>query len=371
MVLLVAGVFVSAYSQSTSRDNYTGDWENAASWTDLAPPAGDPAAISAANLDLTINGYVTRNGDINVAGATNAENFIVNDTLVIMGDVSFANDAAPLLIGPDAVLIVIGNASFGNNTVIRNDGIFVVSGNADFASGASEVYDDSGGGELFVQGNVTQNPDASGANDWGNLDDIYPVIYEFVMCGGGSSCVLPIRLSYFAAELHMDIVALKWATTMEKNFQKFVVQRSSDGMDFEDLGEVAGKGFNIHDVESKYFFSDKNPLTGFNYYRLKAVDLDGRYEYFPVRAVKVTAAKSVAVYPNPASGEFISFAANFSSEASADIVLVDQLGIEVFRLKTSAVQNTISFENKLRPGIYFLRYASNELESVTRVVVKN
>ena len=373
MVFVMSGLISVAFSQRTSLDNYTGPWENAASWQGgVAPPVADPANITAAHLDLTINGYITRTGDIDIAGATNAEDFIINDTLVIIGNVQFNNDAAPLLIGPDAVLIVIGNISFGNNTIVENDGIFVVSGNATFANGASEVYDDSGGGELFVMGNVTDNPDASGADNWDQLDNIYPIIYDFTICeaSGGSNCLLPIRLSYFEAALYGDLVELKWATTMEENFQKFIVQRSSDGTGFEDLGEVAGKGFDIYDIESRYSFEDKNPLIGFNYYRLKAVDLDDSYEYFGVLAVRFTAPKNMDVYPNPGSGEAISFSANFNPGESDRIILIDPLGVEILNIRASAVPDGMSFQEKLRSGVYILLYKSDDFRKTTRVLIK-
>ena len=274
-VLLVAMVSKVALSQRTSLNNYTGSWENSASWVGgIAPPVANPANITAAHLDLTINGFITRTGDINIAGATSAEDFIINDTLVIIGNFSFPNDAAELVIGSSGVLIVIGNVSFGNNTRVTNNGIFAVSGNATFAPGGSDIYNDSGGGELFVQGNVTQNPAAQGADNWDNLDILYPVIHEFILCGGGPTCVLPVKITYFYATLRSSVVELRWATIMEENFQKFIVQRSSNGIEFEDLGMLPGRGFDIYDIESKYSFEDDNPFVGFNYYRLKAVDLD-------------------------------------------------------------------------------------------------
>jgi len=367
IVFLVAGIISAAYSQRTSFNNYTGAWEAAGSWTGGVAP---PGTVNATHLDVTINGFITRTGNIIVSGATSAEDFIINDTLVILGDFTFNNTAAPLLIGPNAVLIVIGNVSFGNNTVVENDGIFVVSGNASFAPGASEVYDDSGGGELFVQGSVTQNPAASAADIWDQLDDLYPVIYDFVICGGGSSCILPVKLLYFNIHLRSEVIELKWATIMEENFQKFIVQRSANGIEFEQIGELPGKGFNIHDIESKYFFEDKAPLIGFNYYRLKAIDLDNTYEYFRVKVIKWSAPKSLSVFPNPSYGDFISFRTNFDPSEDDHIALINQFGVKIFRAPQSGNEKKIVFRNKLKPGIYLLKYVSKDFERVTKVIIK-
>jgi hypothetical protein len=182
---------------------------------------------------------------------------------------------------------------------------------------------------------------------------------------------LPVTLLYFNAEAFEEIISLTWATTMEEDFSRFQIQRSGDGINFEDIGEVKGKGFDIYEIESKYSFEDQVPLSGFNYYRLKAIDLDESFEYFPVRAVKLKGVKKIAVYPNPSSGEVISFRTNFSPSESDRIILTDQLGVEIFGGEASSTGNRIVPENKLQAGIYLLRYVSEGSEHTARVVVKN
>jgi hypothetical protein len=165
---------------------------------------------------VTINGYITRTGDVNIDVNTFPENFVVNDTLMILGDLNIGQNGANLVIGPDAVLIVIGDFSTANNNVISNNGIFVVSGAMNFPGNDSQTY--AGTGELFSGGTVSGNNAASTANNWNQLDDLYPPIYEFATCRTANinaSCMLPIKLSYFLAEFQNDIVELRWATIME------------------------------------------------------------------------------------------------------------------------------------------------------------
>ena len=182
---------------------------------------------------------------------------------------------------------------------------------------------------------------------------------------------LPVKLLYFNAEASDERVALTWATIVEENFYKFFIQRSIDGVTFEDIGELEGQGFNIYDTESKYSFVDEAPLLGTNYYRLKAVDLDNSYEYFDVSAVRMSGSKKLAVYPKPSNGERISFRANFHYQESDRIVLIDQLGVEVFNRLAANMENHILFPNVLQPGIYMLRYTSKDFEQVARVVVRH
>lgn len=369
-VLATAVVVSDGYAQRTTKNNYTGNWESAGSWV-----GGSPAAtsnIGAAHLDLTINGFITRNGGLSFAGTNDGEDFRINDTLVVRGDISFANKAANLILGPNAVLIVFGNFSATNKIVVENGGIFVVTGNMSFSASNQDDYSNPGGGELYVGGSVSGNNDAEeGEDNWDDLGDDYPIIWDYVLCGGEAGCSLPINLSYFRATVADDIVKIGWATIMEKNFQKFVVQRSSGGIEFHDIGEVSGKGFDILNIETVYSFRDVHPLTGHNYYRLKAVDLDDSYEYFGVIVVKVNAPKIVTVYPNPSSGKNISFAPNFNPQESDRIIVIDQMGSEMVNLPVTAGQNAVSFEEQLKSGVYFLRYVSEDFEKITRVIVRN
>lgn len=186
----------------------------------------------------------------------------------------------------------------------------------------------------------------------------------------GINNTLPIVLSSFDVEEQNGHAILKWTTTMEENFEKFIVQRSVSGVDFEDVGQVAGKGFNLYDIESRYRFEDNAPLLGMNYYRLKAVDLDGSFEYFQVKAIKVSGSKKVEVYPNPSAGDKIFFQINFSPSELDRIVLLDQLGVEVYNALAGTSGNAISLPEVLPAGVYLLRYVSGDVQQTVKLLVK-
>ncbi|MFL5731142.1 MAG: glycosyl hydrolase family 8, partial [Cytophagaceae bacterium] len=86
-----------------------------------------------------------------------------------------------------------------------------------------------------------------------------------------------------------------WSTASETNNDHFVVQKSSDGIDFYTIGSVKGNG-NTNAV-SQYSFADKNPAS-VNYYRLVQVDVDGSAH---TSKVVYLAAEEEGIYlfPNP------------------------------------------------------------------------
>jgi hypothetical protein len=186
----------------------------------------------------------------------------------------------------------------------------------------------------------------------------------------GIHLTLPVKLSYFHVKIKNESALLEWATTSEDNFYKFFIERSTDGLSFQTIGEVAGQVFNIDNVESKYSFVGLAPMVGTNYYRLKAVDVNNNDEHFHGRAVKINGSEKLGVYPNPSNGESISFVLNYSHQESDRIVVIDQLGVEVYNGAAPGSENSIVFQNPLQPGFYMLRYISNDFEQVTRVMVR-
>ncbi|OKL41205.1 hypothetical protein [Pontibacter flavimaris] len=111
---------------------------------------------------------------------------------------------------------------------------------------------------------------------------------------------LPVELASFEGKVTQSGISLEWETASEQNNSHFEVERSADGKTFAALGSVPGNGNSS--VSLAYSYLDKYPLEGMNYYRLKQVDVDGRYEYSKV--VAVTAAEKsgklqAQLLPNP------------------------------------------------------------------------
>src|SRR5208283_355208 len=64
---------------------------------------------------------------------------------------------------------------------------------------------------------------------------------------------------------------------------KFVVQRSINGVDFNDIGYM---NVNTAQPEEEYMFIDRRPANGITFYRLKQIFIDGRFVTHPITAVK-------------------------------------------------------------------------------------
>ncbi len=88
--------------------------------------------------------------------------------------------------------------------------------------------------------------------------------------------VLPVKLTSFSVKEAQNYAQLKWVTSSEINSSHFDVLRSQNGIDFNTIGQIKSVG-NSNAINT-YFFNDKLPFTGTNYYQLKQVDFDGKEE---------------------------------------------------------------------------------------------
>lgn len=119
---------------------------------------------------------------------------------------------------------------------------------------------------------------------------------EFITMGG-----LPVEMISLNAEQKLKTNLIRWSTGSETNNDRFEIERSNDGVNYVSIGSVKGQGNAT--LQSEYSFSDKAPLNGLNYYRLKQVDFDGSIkEYGPV-AVDFLYNQNITIYPNPAETE--------------------------------------------------------------------
>ena len=116
-----------------------------------------------------------------------------------------------------------------------------------------------------------------------------------------------------------DKVLLQWKTETEVNSSHFSIEKSGDGEKFLPIG-TATASVNSNSLKN-YSSTDKEPVNGRNYYRIKEVDRDGKYMYSNVVSTVFDKTISI-VYPNPTSGN-ITLKVNNFSEASLSYQLVN------------------------------------------------
>ena len=124
---------------------------------------------------------------------------------------------------------------------------------------------------------------------------------------------LPVSLLSFTGQEKDGHHILYWKTSNEENTAHFVIEHSSDAKMFRELGITNAAGNSS--TEKEYTFTNKTPVTGNNFYRLKMIDIDGKYSYSNVVLLNLLKDNTtLLLYPNPSASilnvEFLNLKAN-------------------------------------------------------------
>ncbi|MGV3587307.1 MAG: T9SS type A sorting domain-containing protein [Adhaeribacter sp.] len=172
--------------------------------------------------------------------------------------------------------------------------------------------------------------------------------------------ILPVELIYLKADKKNDnVVALEWATAMEKNSEGFEVQVSQDAQNYRTLAFVASKAGGNTNQKQVYTFHDKeNGKYGTRYYRLMQRDMNGDSEYFGPKAVKIgDAVESLSAFPNAFTSE-VNLEVNAEEAGTMHILVTDSTGATVLERTVKVAKGNnrelLQFNNGLPKGLYFV-----------------
>lgn len=173
---------------------------------------------------------------------------------------------------------------------------------------------------------------------------------------------LPVTLVDFRLRGHADQVAIEWSTSSELYNRAFIVQRSTDGYDWQDIAEVPGKG-TTQEFHS-YSVLDRNPVKGLNFYRLVQEDIDGALTTYSVKTIRIAAGQGeILVFPNPARSLI-----SISSPDDGTYAIVTTTGKTV---REGVFQSGQSLDvSSLSPGFYLIRVQVNGIDSTQRLVIR-
>jgi len=168
---------------------------------------------------------------------------------------------------------------------------------------------------------------------------------------------LPVELTDFKGTLQTDKkVLLEWTTASEFNSLRFELEKSYDGAGFRRIATLPAAGISHSTLQ--YQYTDREPLSEHNYYRLKSIDADHDSRYSPTILVKLPGAQQdFYILGNPVQDRVrIRFVKPVQKEG--EIRLVDMSGRVITRrqLATGIQQTELNLEAYgLRPGTYILQ----------------
>ncbi len=172
--------------------------------------------------------------------------------------------------------------------------------------------------------------------------------------------ILPLKLLGFYAEKCNKNTCLTWKTTDEINTQKFEVYKSTDGINFKLLNTVDAIG----NGNNSYNIIDREIQNTILYYRLKMIDVDGRFTFSNTIKMRFEKDKNIEVFPNPSNNYFSLRGINGAKE----IAVIDVTG-KVIKTFLPNMNNKYDISN-LPATLYFLKVKDNDGEVQIKRLLK-
>ena len=134
------------------------------------------------------------------------------------------------------------------------------------------------------------------------------------------------------------------------------MERAGDAIHFSKIAEAAS--INRHAAE-RYSWLDGNPAAGYNYYRIRAVQTDGKSILSKVAMVKTEAAGyEVKVYPNPVTDKQITVQIKGAQGGQYTLILYNDLGQQITKRMvdySAGESKVIYLDKKIQTGFYHLQ----------------
>ena len=175
---------------------------------------------------------------------------------------------------------------------------------------------------------------------------------------------LPVTFGLFTVQKIDKTVKLHWTTEQEINSSHFIIERSVDGRTWKSIATITAAGNSNNHLS--YVAYDNLPLNGTGYYRIKQVDIDGRFQVSVVRNVRFDLGYTITVAPNPAK-DLVTISLDKMNSTNSLVQFFDAAGNMVFSEKTNQYLININTSRFTR-GLYFIKI-TNAGETATQKII--
>jgi len=167
------------------------------------------------------------------------------------------------------------------------------------------------------------------------------------------SSTLPVKIVSFSATKKSSNIELNWKVENEINIKQYVIEHSENGYKFETINSLAPKGNHLS-IEN-YQVVDATPSPLNNYYRIKAINIDGSIVYSEIVCLlEKNTINELSVYPNPVKNGVINILLNDKIQGKATIHILNAAGQLIYSDFIKASSSKQIKINHLPTGAYQL-----------------
>ncbi|HVE60572.1 MAG TPA: T9SS type A sorting domain-containing protein [Chitinophagaceae bacterium] len=209
-------------------------------------------------------------------------------------------------------------------------------------------------------------------------NNCYSSTRQLVITISCSFTPLPVNLIAFTASLNNNnnkTVSVKWTTATERNVNHFVVEKSYNGINFQNAAVVMAYGNTTSKMNYSYTDNITTVQNELIYYRLRTLDIDGKSELSQVRSIRIdnnnTLQTGLLTYPNPVVSNLeITIPTNWQGK-KLSYELINHNGQAAKRLYIGKSGHTEQINlTHLVPGYYILKLTCNGQSAQQKIVKK-
>ena len=179
--------------------------------------------------------------------------------------------------------------------------------------------------------------------------------------------ILPIELLSFEAVRNGDNVKLEWVTASESNNSFFTIERTIDGLEYENITMVQGAGNSTSAIH--YSAIDPAPYRGLSYYRLKQTDYDGKHSWSSLVPVHYSEEGDLWVTYNSQAQSF-DVVLSSEEDSKTSIRIIDAMGKIIYFSDAAHTNDLHSISTSGLPkGIYFVQAITGSTVLTSKILL--
>jgi hypothetical protein len=169
---------------------------------------------------------------------------------------------------------------------------------------------------------------------------------------------LPLTWLSFTGHASAGQAILEWQVANMTDNDHFEIDRSTDGVTFSQIGAQPTASTTPIQGIQVYHYTDLNPAPGQNFYRIREVDLDGRYSYSSIIVVDpAIASTAIRLQTNPVRN--VLTVVNPGRQTIDRLRILDLSGRIVLDQAINSANTTVTANIfSLQSGYYLLRLSS-------------
>jgi hypothetical protein len=188
------------------------------------------------------------------------------------------------------------------------------------------------------------------------------VFDDFRVTGTAAQAALPVTFIGFGARKTDAGVELIWNVAGERDVQYYEVEKSTTGAAFAKLGTIAAINSTV------YSFIDNQPINGAVFYRVKEVDIDGKFKYSTIVKLNLSRSITLRAYPSPAKDQ-VTIEHSVTAKGKLSIATTDGRIVKQFDTRPELNQTIINISD-LKAGLYIVRFVNDSGGAETTKLIK-